>query len=210
MAVDLVNLATCGDAGAIASVASELAQATTEDSDFMNQRDALGKSALDIAVMLGKAQIVQELIAHGADIKRVSSNGYSALHHAATWGRLECAKILVEAGASIQQETTFGERARECAARYQQTDCVDFLDRAEARMSLSALVQSFKDTITDPEKHMGRLSKDDRITGNKACDEKTNWMENNKDSVTLDEIKIAINELETILAPIFSKLQDQT
>jgi len=77
-------------------------------------------------------------------------------------------------------------------------------------MSLSALVQSFKDTITDPEKHMGRLSKDDRITGNKACDEKTNWMENNKDSVTLDEIKIAINELETILAPIFSKLQDQT
>ena len=39
--------------------------------------------------------------------------------------------------------------------------CASF---SEARMSLSALVQSFKDTITDPEKHMGRLSKDDRVS----------------------------------------------
>ena len=30
-------------------------------------------------------------------------------------------------------------------------------------MSLSALVQSFKDTIADPERHMGKLSKDDRV-----------------------------------------------
>ena len=39
----------------------------------------------------------------------------------------------------------------------------------EARMSLKALVQSFKDTITDPEKHMGKLNKDDRVSQNFAC-----------------------------------------
>ena len=48
-----------------------------------------------------------------------------------------------------------------------------------------------------------------KVTGNKACDEKNNWMENNKEMATLEEIKAATDELETILQPIFSKLKEQ-
>ena len=35
---------------------------------------------------------------------------------------------------------------------------------SEARMSLNALIQSFKDTVADPEKHMGRLNKEDKVS----------------------------------------------
>ena len=76
MAVDLISIATHGEAGAVTAVANELSEAISDDSDFMNQRNAIGKSALDIAVLLGKIQIVQELIANGADIKKTSSNGW--------------------------------------------------------------------------------------------------------------------------------------
>ena len=75
MAVDLINIATHGEIGAIASLANELLLAISEDPDFMNQRDGLGKSALDITVMLDKPQLVQELIANGADVKTSPSNG---------------------------------------------------------------------------------------------------------------------------------------
>ena len=47
------------------------------------------------------------------------------------------------------------------------------------------------------------------MTGNRACDEKINWMENNKDSLTLEDVKSAKNELDTALEPIFTKLKEQ-
>ena len=93
MAIDLMSIATHGEAGAIAAIANELSEAVLEDPDFMNQRDAIGKSALDIAVMLGKIQIVQELIANGADIKKTSSNGWLS-SPCASLGRTEIMKIV--------------------------------------------------------------------------------------------------------------------
>ena len=40
----------------------------------------------------------------------------------------------------------------------------------EAKAELKALVQLFKDTLADPEKHMGRLNKEDKVlSGKKLC-----------------------------------------
>eukprot|EP00795_Rhopilema_esculentum_P010942 gene10942-19776_t len=210
MAVDIINIATHGEIEDISSLSTEMVKLASEDPEILEQRNENGKSALDIASMLGRTQILQELVNGGANPNSSTANGYTSLHHAAAWGRLDCVKILVENGSDLQQKTIYDERARECAARYNHLDCVEFLDKAEARAGLKSLIQSFKDTIADPEKHMGRLSKDDRITGNKACDERNHWMENNKETSSLDEIKMTKQDLEAILQPIFAKLKEQS
>ena len=38
-----------------------------------------------------------------------------------------------------------------------------FVVLLEAKAELKALVQLFKDTLADPEKHMGRLNKEDKV-----------------------------------------------
>ena len=75
MAVDMINIATHGELEDLRSIANDISQAMSEDADLMNRRDGMGKSPLDIATMLGKTQIVQELISIGADIKTSTSNG---------------------------------------------------------------------------------------------------------------------------------------
>ena len=47
-----------------------------------------------------------------------------------------------------------------------------------------------------------------QIVGNRACDEKLNWLENNKDSATAEQITQAKTALEDALRPIMAKLKD--
>lgn len=75
MAVDIINIATNGNIEDLRSVTNELLQAIAEDPNFMNQRNEMGKSALDIAAMLGKAQFLQELITNGANVQQITQNG---------------------------------------------------------------------------------------------------------------------------------------
>ena len=48
---------------------------STDPSQVLNKRDAEGKSALDIAAMLGRKEMVRELLERGADINSETKRG---------------------------------------------------------------------------------------------------------------------------------------
>lgn len=175
---------------------------------LLNRRDESGKSALDLAAMLGRADVIRVLIEYGADPNSATKTGYTALHRAASWGHTECVKILVDHGTDIQIQNVHGERAREAAARYGKDDCANYLDRAEAIAALKTAIQNYKNIITDPEKNLGRLNKEDKATGNRLCDEKNDWLMTNLEYASVKQIYGKKKELEQSLQYILLKLED--
>ena len=47
-----------------------------------------------------------------------------------------------------------------------------------------------------------------KLSGNRFCDEKNDWLESHKESATVEEINKQKRELEELLKPILSKLDD--
>ncbi|XP_064649699.1 ankyrin repeat domain-containing protein 45-like isoform X2 [Lineus longissimus] len=166
-----------------------------------------GKTPLDVAAMLGRTDYVKQLIERGVDVNVVSCKGYTALHRAAAWGKIEALKPLVEAGIDLQLKTASGERAREVALRYNQTECVDYLDWAEAKVALLDAIKNLRETVADPEKVQGRLTKDDKNVSLTACNEKQDWVDVTTDATTQDFI-LQRQELDEVLAPVWIKLTE--
>ncbi|XP_033098517.1 ankyrin repeat domain-containing protein 45-like [Anneissia japonica] len=164
-----------------------------------------GKSALDMACILGREQIVKDLLENGAEIDLASPRGYTALHHAAAWGRLQCLKILVEFGAILSVLTTYGEKARDVALRYKHDDCAYYLDWSEAKRGLLAVIGNMKETIEDPQKLQGKLSKDEKMTVINLCSEKQEWLDT-ADHATIEAIIKNKEQLIEALEPIQQKL----
>ncbi|XP_060597770.1 ankyrin repeat domain-containing protein 45-like [Ruditapes philippinarum] len=175
--------------------------------ELINQRDNDGKSPLDIASTLGRADMARELLQRGADVNSLTPKGFCALHHAAAWGKLDVIKILVEFQCNLQQRNVHNERARETAVRYGHTECVDFLDWAEAKVALLDLVKQTQETVQDPEKVQGRLTKEDKTISLNSCKEKAEWVESNPGATTHDFIEQK-ELLEEILGPILLKLTE--
>ncbi|XP_045192732.1 ankyrin repeat domain-containing protein 45-like isoform X2 [Mercenaria mercenaria] len=175
--------------------------------ELLNQRDSDGKSPLDIASTLGRTDMVRELLQRGADVNLVTSKGFCALHHAAAWGKLDVIKVLVEFHCNLQQRNVHGERARETAVRYTHTECVDYLDWAEAKVALLDLAKQTQETVQDPEKVQGRLTKEDKTISLSSCKEKVEWVESNPGATTQEFIEQK-ELLEEILGPIMLKLSE--
>ncbi|KAJ8300015.1 hypothetical protein KUTeg_021534 [Tegillarca granosa] len=175
--------------------------------ELINTRGEDGKAPLDLAATLGRIDFTKELIQRGADVNATTVKGFCALHHAAAWGRIGVLKVLVEANANLQQRNIHNERPRETALRYEKIECVDYLDWAEAKVSLLDTIRTAQETITDPEKVQGRLTKEDKNIVVNTCKEKTEWIETTADATTQDFIsqKQAIDE---VFAPILQKLNE--
>lgn len=175
--------------------------------ELINERDDDGKSPLDLAACFGRTDICRELLSRGADLTSVTDKGYCPLHHAAAWGRVGVLKVLVEFSANLQQRNTHGERARETAARYNQTQCVDFLDWAEAKVNLVEYIRLCQESVTDPEKAGGRVSKEEKTLVLSSCKEKTEWLDVTVDASTRDLISQR-QALEEAVAPVMVKLSE--
>lgn len=166
-----------------------------------------GKSPLDMAALLGRVGMVKELATRGAEVNAATKKGYTSLHQAAAWGKIDCLKMLVDNGANLQLKTKNNERAREIAVRYNQTECVDYLDWAEAKQTLIDTVQNLRETLLDPEKVQGRLTRDDKNQSNAICTEKEQWIEATVDATTQDFIT-AKTEFDEASAPLWQKLSE--
>ncbi|XP_020627395.1 ankyrin repeat domain-containing protein 45-like isoform X1 [Orbicella faveolata] len=209
MVKELFEVATKGDIERLRELFEDPESIfSTDPAQALNKRDKDGKSALDIAAMLGRKEIVRELLERGAQINSQTKKGYTALHRAASWGHPDCLRVLVTNGADLQIRNAHGERAREAAARYKKDTCVDYLDRAEAQQALLSVITATKETISDPEKHMGRFTREDKLSGNRFCDEKNDWLESHKENATVEDIYKQKEELEELLKPILSKLDE--
>ena len=73
--IDIINITTHASIEEFESLSADIATAVSEDPEFLQQRNEIGKSALDVAAMLGRTEILQGLIANGADILSTTSNG---------------------------------------------------------------------------------------------------------------------------------------
>ncbi|XP_071507965.1 ankyrin repeat domain-containing protein 45-like [Diadema antillarum] len=176
-------------------------------SDMNTRNENSGRSPLDMACILGRADALQELLEKGADADIATNRGYTALHHAAAWGRKDALKLLVKHGACLTTKTSHGERARDTALRYKHENCSYYLDWSEARRSLVQILTETKETIEDPQKLQGRLSKDEKMTGLNVCTDKQEWLDATS-SPSIEDFKKQEEDLRSSLEAILIKLSE--
>lgn len=70
---------------------------------------AQGTTPLFIAASLDRSEILEELIAKGADVNRKMSNGWTPLHRAAEQDQYQSTMALLNLGADVDSKTEFGE-----------------------------------------------------------------------------------------------------
>jgi ankyrin repeat protein len=139
-----------------ATISQEMMHAIVQDKPgdvktLLDQGQALeakqnGQTALHIAAMNGKVDILTVLIARGASVNVQDENGITPLMLAARDGRLEAVQALIAQGAKIPVQDKLGENALHIAAAHGKTDVVSaLLDRgadirATTNTGLNALV----------------------------------------------------------------------
>nr|XP_060630367.1 ankyrin repeat domain-containing protein 45 isoform X1 [Anolis sagrei ordinatus] len=173
--------------------------------ELITEKDIVGRGLLYAICMAGKNDIIRTVARYGVDLKEKTVRGYTLLHCAAAWGQLETLKTLIDLEADIYATTFRGEKARDIAYRYEKMECVEFLDWAEAKQNLRNLIAQIQSTVTDPEKVLGRLNKEDKSTSLKACQAKNDWIENAKEP-TMQDFLDQKQQLEDIMLPVFTKL----
>ncbi|XP_067109632.1 ankyrin repeat domain-containing protein 45 isoform X2 [Osmerus mordax] len=172
---------------------------------LFKEKDELGRNAFFTACALGRDDIVRELVKHGAEVNELTARGYSPLHYSTLWGQLETVKTLVALGANMQLKNFRGERAIDVASRYSKTDCAEYLNWAEAKQDLVSYISHVRDTVSDPDKVQGKLSKEDKNMCTSICTAKYDWVQTARDPSTQEFIDQK-RRLEDTLSTILSKL----
>uniref|UniRef100_A0A8D0DQ03 Ankyrin repeat domain 45 n=1 Tax=Salvator merianae TaxID=96440 RepID=A0A8D0DQ03_SALMN len=202
----LLKAALAGDIEGVQQIFEDVEDPDREKANaLLMEKDIVGRDLLYATCMAGQSDVIRTLARYGVDLKAKTARGYTLLHCAAAWGQLETLKTLIELEADIYATTFRDEKARDIAYRYDQVECVEFLDWAEAKQNLRNFIIQIQTTITDPEKVQGRLHKEDKNTSLKACQAKSDWLENTKEP-TMQEFLDQKQQLEEIMAPIFTKL----
>ena len=201
--VDLFALCASGNQSKL----SEVLESVEDSETIIDMRNQEGKSLIELACIFGRLDVMEELSQYGLPLDRVSERGYSLAHWAATWGNLSVLRYLLASGVDLSSTNIHGESPRDIAERYQQTDCAGFLEKEELVRQLRKLAAQCKDIFNDPEKNMGRFTKDEKSSGNKLCDAMSAWVEQSRETSTRDQIKSKITELEQQMEPFVSKLK---
>ncbi|XP_075887451.1 ankyrin repeat domain-containing protein 45 isoform X2 [Nelusetta ayraudi] len=173
-----------------------------KEMDLFSYKDGGGRNALMTACMLGRSDIVTELVNNGAQVNESTVRGYTSLHLAACWGHLDTVITLVGLGAAIQAETIWGEKPADLARKYCRTECADSLALAAAEQDLVAYVSFVKQLITDPDKH---LTREEKSICTRLYSSKSDWLQN-EENLTVADLKSQKKEMEVTLQPILKKL----
>ena len=105
------------------------------DVNGVSQRDPLKRTALLLAVQLGRTAFIQRLVAHGADATVVDAVGDGALHYAVRRGNISVLTAML-AKNKVDAQNESGETALFDAARCNQPALVDALIAAKADVSI--------------------------------------------------------------------------
>jgi len=179
----------------------------SEMQNEMKTFDTEGKSPVDLAACLGRKEILEELHKRGASLNEATETGYTPLHRAAAWNRLACVKYLVQNDANINALTVNKERPKDIAERYRNNECRWYLEWAEVKQDLIRFLKDMRDTVMEPDRILGRLTKDDKNQTLAVCQEKIDWAENAHD-VTSEEIREKRREIENFLEHVIHKLNE--
>lgn len=96
----------------------------------LESKNMFGQTVLDLATVLGETDLVDEIIALGADLKTTSTMGDMPIHTAAYLGHSKVIRHLLRAGTEPTIETTRNETALMIAERRQQMECAEILRSA--------------------------------------------------------------------------------
>ncbi|KAG5847491.1 hypothetical protein ANANG_G00126620 [Anguilla anguilla] len=175
-----------------------------ETLDVFQEKDEFGRNALFVSCMLGRSDIIRELLRYGASVNERTVRGYSPLHYAALWGHLDTVKTLVELGANLHAQNFRGERANEVACRYSKIACAEYLSWAEAKQNLEEYITQARDAFCD-EKAQGKLNKEEKNLFMSSCSVKADWIQNAKNP-SVQDFTEQKKHLENILSPLLVKL----
>ncbi|XP_048465114.1 ankyrin-1-like [Rhincodon typus] len=95
------------------------------------------QTPLHIASRLGKADIVQQLLQHGASPDAATTSGYTPLHISAREGHEDVASVLLEQGASLSVNTKKGFTPLHVAAKYGRMEVANLLLQKSASPNAS-------------------------------------------------------------------------
>ena len=112
-------------------------------------------SPLHYAVFAGQREVVDYLMAEGADINALSTNGSSVLMMAIYEGREDLARLLIENGAERAFKNDWGDGALEWAMRYNQLGIARMITNPE---EFNIAVSKPKETWGEPTRSL-RMSK---------------------------------------------------
>jgi ankyrin repeat protein len=104
----------------------------------LEQRDALGRTALLHAAGAGATAAVRALIAAGARVDAIDAGNATALHAAALIGHAEIASLLIGAGAKVDARMVCGATPLCCAAAIGSEEALKVLLAAGARWPRAA------------------------------------------------------------------------
>jgi hypothetical protein len=96
-------------------------------------KDRFGSAALSSAVYGGNVEVVNLLIAHGADVNETGLLGMTALISAASNGRVEIVRALIKAKADVHAKTKTGVTALSVAQKNGHSQIVEMLKQAGAK-----------------------------------------------------------------------------
>jgi cytohesin len=96
-----------------------------------NLRNKTGSTPLHDAALSGNKEVIEMLLARGADVSAQDSESKSTpLHYAASFGRLEAVRTLVEHGADVSAKDSKGRTALQLAISNRQDEVSAFLRAA--------------------------------------------------------------------------------
>jgi ankyrin repeat protein len=81
-----------------------VAKLLTKRGKKIGKRDERGDTALHKAAAMGHVEVVQQLLAKGADVGVRNVDGFTPFHLAVMFGRKRCCKVLLEAFKDIKDE----------------------------------------------------------------------------------------------------------
>lgn len=109
---DLINTAKTGDVSTVEGASA---------------KDDEGATALTAAAEAGDVDLVQKLLADGADVNSHDGDGWTALMSATAAGHRQIVELLLSAGADVNAKTNFGLTALMSAAGSGRTEVVELL-----------------------------------------------------------------------------------
>ncbi|KAJ8390409.1 hypothetical protein AAFF_G00108030 [Aldrovandia affinis] len=176
--------------------------------DMFQEKDTVGRNALFVSCMLGRCNIVRELVRCGANVHELTVRGYTPLHCAALWGHLDTVKTLVELGANLHAVNFRGESAKRVARRYSKMACAEYLSLAEAKQGLQEYIIQVRQTLSE-DKVQGKLNKEEKNIFTSSCLAKADWIQNAK-TPSIQDFTEQKKHLEDILGPLLAKLTAQS
>ncbi|XP_020826115.1 ankyrin repeat domain-containing protein 45 isoform X2 [Phascolarctos cinereus] len=192
----------------------ELLQKLLEDTEepshskamqLIMEEDVIGRNFLYTACMAGQSEVIRLLAKYGVNLNEKTARGYTLLHCAAAWGRVETLKALVDLEVDTEALNFRNETAQDVALRYSQTECVDYLELAAAHLALKKSIAKIQAMITDPEKALGKMHKEDKNLLINACRAKIEWLELHPET-TVEELFEQKQQLEDLVNPILVKM----